>query len=154
MNFTLENVINSLAGVVQSGYPDYPVYTSPNQQGTKAPCFFIFFMVSSIEDEIGNRFTRDLGVDIIFVQKRNIVNGNAEILSMCDFLDEALEQFPYVDENENKAVIRTSERQWQKEDDELHYQFHIKQRVSVPTVTTPMKKMEENNASIKANDKK
>lgn len=42
MIFTLENIINSLAGVLTAQYPDYPVYASPNQQGTDYPCFFIF----------------------------------------------------------------------------------------------------------------
>ena len=45
MIFTLENIINSLAGVLTARYPDYPVYASPNQQGTDHPCFFIFFIV-------------------------------------------------------------------------------------------------------------
>ena len=48
MIFTLENIINSLAGVLTARYPDYPVYASPNQQGTDYPCFFIFFMPSKI----------------------------------------------------------------------------------------------------------
>ena len=71
MIFTLENIINSLAGVLTARYPDYPVYASPNQQGTDYPCFFIFFMPSKIEKHMNDRFLRDLGVDIVFVQQRN-----------------------------------------------------------------------------------
>ena len=44
MTFTINNLINSLAGVLKAKYPEYPVYTSPNQQGTNVPCFFIFLM--------------------------------------------------------------------------------------------------------------
>lgn len=40
MIFSLQNVINSLAALLTKQYPDYPVYDSPNQQGTKFPCFF------------------------------------------------------------------------------------------------------------------
>ena len=83
MIFTLENIINSLAGVLTARYPDYPVYASPNQQGTDYPCFFIFFMPSKIEKHMNDRFLRDLGVDIVFVQQRNIVNGNAEIQAIA-----------------------------------------------------------------------
>ena len=77
MKFTIQNLLSSLAGVLKTGYPDRPVYTSPNQQGTEFPCFFIFLMPSSIEDGIGGRFLRDLGLDLVFVQQRNAANGNA-----------------------------------------------------------------------------
>ncbi len=76
MIFSLHHVINSLAELLSEGYPEYPVYDSPNQQGTSFPCFFIFYMPSTIEDQIGNRYLRDLGVDIVFVQQRNLANGN------------------------------------------------------------------------------
>ena len=151
MIFTLENIINSLAGVLTAQYPDYPVYASPNQQGTDPPCFFIFFMPSKIEKHMNDRFLRDLGVDIVFVQQRNIVNGNAEIQAIAEYLDETLELFDYVDSSGWTAKIRTFERQWQTEDDEMHYQFHIRQRVSVPRNNELMQIMEENNASIKEN---
>ena len=84
MIFSLSNIIDSLAGVLRERYPDYPVYDSPNQQGTKPPCFFIFFMPSEINGQVGGRYLRDLGVDIVFVQQRNIVNGNAEIHKIAD----------------------------------------------------------------------
>ena len=44
MRFTLENLINSIAGQVKEIWPEIPVYSNPNQQGTKTPCFFIFFI--------------------------------------------------------------------------------------------------------------
>ncbi len=151
MIFTLENVINSLAGVLTAQYPDYPVYASPNQQGTDYPCFFIFFMPSKIEKHMNDRFLRDLGVDIVFVQQRNIVNGNAEIQAIAEYLDGTLELFDYVGSIGGTSKIRTFERQWQTEDDEMHYQFHIRQRVSIPRNNELMQIMEENNASIKEN---
>lgn len=149
MIFTLENIVNSLAGVLNEKYPDYPVYGSPNQQGTEFPCFFIFFMPSQIESQIDERFMRDLGVDIIFVQQRNILNGNARIHEIAECLDETLELFPYADENGEKVFIRTYERQWQNEDMELHYQFHIRHRVAVPRDIILMEEMEENHAYVK-----
>lgn len=164
MNFTLENVLNSLAAVLKKKYPQHPVYFSPNQQGTDFPCFFIFYMPSTIEGQIGKRFIRDLGIDIVFVQQRNIINGNAEILAIAGYLDEVLELFPYSDkwdENEGGGAgegsrmgetesrddvvwIRSFERQWKSEDEELHYQFHIRQHVAVPEDTVLMEKVEGN----------
>lgn len=152
MIFTLDHVLNSIAGVLTEQYPEYPVYLSPNQQGTAAPCFFIFFMPSSIESQIDERFYRDLGIDIIFLQERNIINGNTELQTIANFLDENLETIPYTDGSAEPVPIRTFERQWQNEDMELHYQFHIRQRVSIPRTPDYMESMEETNAKIKHNE--
>lgn len=149
MIFTIENIVNSLAGVLKAKYPGYPVYDSPNQQGTGFPCFFIFFMPSEIDSQIDGRFLHDLGIDIVFVQQRNIVNGNAEIHAVARYLDENLELFPYSDESEETVFIHTYERQWHSEDMELHYQFHIRQRVAAPREKILMQVMEENNAHVK-----
>lgn len=155
MTLTSENIINSLAGVLKERYPEYPVYASPNQQGTDFPCFFIFFMPSSIESQIAGHFMRDLGIDIVFVQQRNITDGNEEILAVAEYLDERLELFRYLDGNgqadkkEDTAMIRTYERQWKIEDMELHYQFHIRKRVEASKGHIFMQEMEENNAYVK-----
>lgn len=144
MIFTLDNLINSIAGVLKSKYPDYPVYASPNQQGTDFPCFFIFFMPSKVDGQVGGYSMRDLGVDIVFVQQRNIADGNAEIHAIADYLDGVMGLFPYSDGGNEKAMARTSERQWKVEDGELHYQFHIKKRVALPRGFTKMAGMEGN----------
>ena len=150
MTFTVESLLDSLAGVLKGQYPDFPVYTSPNQQGTEFPCFFIFFTTPvTVEPHIGNRMLRDLGLDIVFVQQRNIASRNVQIYEVAEFLDEKLELFPYTDSDGNTALIRTEERQWNEEDDELHYQFHIRQRVSLPEEETKMRKMEGNYAGVK-----
>ena len=149
MTFTIESLLDSLAGVLKGQYPDCPVYTSPNQQGTEFPCFFIFFTTPvTVEPHIG-RMLRDLGLDIVFVQQRNIASRNVQIYEVAEFLDEKLELFPYTDSDGNTALIRTEERQWNEEDDELHYQFHIRQRVSLPEDETKMRKMEGNYAGVK-----
>ena len=125
------------------------MYGSPNQQGTDFPCFFIFLMPSTVAAEVNQRFYRDLGIEIVFVQQRNIVNGNAEIQAVQEYLDENLEFFRYSDGKGDSALLHTYERQANIEDDELHYQFHIRQRVSIPHEPNPMMTMEENNVSVK-----
>lgn len=149
MTFSIDNVLNSLAGVLKEKYPDYPVYISPNQQGTEYPCFFLFLMPSTISAEVDGRFYRDLGIDVVFVQARNIVNGYDEIQVIQEYLDCTLEMFPYTDGSAAPVLIHTYERQASVEDDELHYQFHIRQRVSLPKTHNPMEEMEENNVGIK-----
>ncbi len=149
MIFSLQNVIDSLAALLTKQYPDYPVYDSPNQQGTKFPCFFIFFMPSTIEEHAGNRYYRDLGVDIVFVQQRNLVNGNQKIQEIAEFLDLTLDTFWYADNSNLRTLLPTSERQWNIEDEELHYQFHIRQRVALQVKENLMSDMEENDIGIK-----
>ena len=143
MTFTIENILNSLAGVLKAKY-DYPVYTSENQQGTTTPCFFIFLMPSTIEAEIDERFLRDIGIDIVFVQKRNIPDGNVEIHAVQEYLDENLELFQYTDGENDPVYIHTYERNASIEDEELHYQLHIRARVAVPRDTVYMQTEETN----------
>ena len=148
MIFTLDNLIDSLAGVLKEKYPSWPVYDSPLQQGTNPPCFFIFFMPSTIEGHVGERYIRDLGVDLVFVQQRHTVNGNRELIRIAEFLDENLEVFRYTG-GAGTAWIRTFEREWQTEDQELHYKFHIRQRVKAEEEAIFMERMEENHVGIK-----
>ena len=85
MIFSLHHVIDSLAGMLTGAYPDYPVYDSPNQQGTSFPCFFLFFIPSTIEEHVGNHYFRDLGVDLVFVQQRNLVTETGRSMRSRSF---------------------------------------------------------------------
>ena len=127
MTFTIPNIINGIGSLLEEKYPQYPVHDSPNRQGSSFPCFFIFLMPSTSEDEVGSRYLRDLGIDIVFVQERNVVDQNAQIYEIAEFLDESLDMLLYSDGSGQTALIHTFERQWQIEDQELHYQFHIRQ---------------------------
>lgn len=148
MTFTIANLMDSIAGVLKTGYPDCPVYLGPNQQGTDYPCFFIFLMPSIIMDEPGGRYFRDLGLDVVYVQERNAVGGNKEIQAVQEYLDEHLLQFDYSD-GTGTVPLHTYERQASTEDQELHYKFHIRQRVSLPTEPNPMQLLEENDVTEK-----
>lgn len=148
MTFTIENLMDSIAGVLKAGYPDYPVYLGPNQQGTSVPCFFVFLMPSTIEDQVDGRFFRDLGIDIVFLKQRNVTMGNAQLYEIQEYLDVNLEDFVYSD-GETTARLHTYEREASREDQELHYKFHIRQRVSLPRAFNPVREMEENHVGIK-----
>lgn len=91
----------------------------------------------------------DLGVDIVFVQQRNLANGNQKIHEIADFLDRNLEMFRYSDGSGDSALIAVWERRWNIEDEELHYQFHIRERILVEETVNLMQDMEENNVGIK-----
>lgn len=128
MTFTLEKLINSIAGVLKANYPDVSVYSNPNQQGTKPPCFFVFFMPTEMKDEMDRRSRRILGIDIVYLTRRNIPDAYDQLVAVADTLDFMLDFIPY----EGMASMRTFDREWRIEDKELHYQFYIKAVVSAP----------------------
>ena len=109
MTFTLEKLRDSIAGVLKKNYPDVPVYGNPNQQGTKTPCFFVFFMPSDMEREIGRRTRRVIGVDIVYLTRRNDSNTYDQLITVADLLDEVMERVPYTDGVES-TELWTSER--------------------------------------------
>lgn len=151
MTYTIPKLLDSIAGVLTAGFPEYPVYTNINQQGTQVPCFFIALMPSVTDRHVGNRYFRDIGIDVIFLQERNIEDGNAGIQKVQEFLDYALDGFLYSDGTAT-AVVHAYGCEAATEDQELHYKFHIKQRVSKPVEFVPMQELEANDVSIKNNE--
>lgn len=148
MTFTITNLIDGIAGMLKD-VRNVPVYTSTHQQGTDYPCFFIFLIPSGIRDQIDGIEMRDLAFDVVYVQERNSVNGEAELYEIADALDEALDMIEYSDGSEEDPVLlHTHEREYSIEDQELHYKLRVSQRVSHPTEGTPMQILEETNVQI------
>lgn len=42
MTFTLNDMVNSVAGVLKERWPDVKVYNNPKQGGATLPCFLCF----------------------------------------------------------------------------------------------------------------
>lgn len=153
MIFTLENVINSIADQLAAIFPDggggclYPIRRSPADD-TEYPCFFIFLMNPSIDDQLSEYQKRETGLDIVFVQQRNIPDQNAGILAVLESLDEGFDMLQYTD-GETTVPLHFIERNATIEDQELHYKVTIKQRVSLPKSPIYMQVMEEENVEIK-----
>ena len=68
------------------------------------------------------------------------------------FLDRNLDPFPYTDGSGESVPVPVQDQQWSIEDEELHYQFHIRTRILVEETENLMQEMEENNVGIKEND--
>ena len=64
-------------------------------------------------------------------------------------VDEVLELVPYSDGSGEPRFLRVHEKEWKTEDDELHYQFHIRERVAVRKEVNRMQRMEENRAYVR-----
>lgn len=149
MTFTLDALVNSIAGILKAGYPSMPVYTSANQQGTRYPCFFVFEMPSYIHPEMNDRNRREIALDIVYVQQRNIPNARADVRGVIDYLDENTETFTYTDPENASCVMRCFARSYSYEDQELHYKVTVKALVGRTRADVPMMTMEEENAEIK-----
>lgn len=149
MTFEIYRVIKSIAAQLAGAFPFYPVYASPNQQGTKYPCFFVFVVpTSGISDQLSEREKRDISLDVVFVQERNKAGANEELYSIAETLDELLDTVAYTADGET-VPLHTHDRTYSIEDLELHYKLRVTQRVYVPRQEIPMQVLEENNVEIK-----
>lgn len=148
MIFTLGNIVNSIAGVLAGHYPEAPVYSNQNQQGTKVPCFFVFFMPTEMKNRIGPRFIRDIGIDIVYLTERNTPDALDLMTDIADTLDRVLEFVPYTDGKETQK-IRAFDREWKTDDGELHYQFHLKVFVAYPDKTPNIGSLESYKEGVK-----
>lgn len=149
MTFEIYRVIKSIATQLAGAFPYYPVYASPNQQGTKYPCFFVFVVpTSGISDQLSERAKRDISLDVVFVQERNKAGANEELYSIAETLDELLDTVAYTADGET-VPLHTHDRTYSIEDLELHYKLRVTQRVYVPRQEIPMQVLEENNVEIK-----
>ena len=139
MTYTIEDLVKCIASQLVGVFPDIPVYASPNQQGTSYPCFFVFLMPSSILDEIDGFHKRDLAFDVVYVQARNTPDAYMQINGVADTLDEIFDHVTYLSPEGDTVPLHTHERTWSIEDQELHYKFHVKQRVSLSVTRIPMR---------------
>lgn len=149
MNFTVENVLQSISSFLLSQFPDYPVYASQAPAVVELPCFFLSLMPSSVEKEIDARFLREISVDIVFLQERNILNRTALIMAVVESLDYNLDFLTYADGSGQTVPLVCLDRNWQMEDGDLHYQITLKQRVARPATPILMQTMEANNVTEK-----
>ena len=146
MIFSLELIIKSIASQLEGEF-GVPVYASATQQGAEYPCFFIFLMTGRIRDQIDRACLRDIGIDVVYVQARNAVNADLELLQIGDRLDQLLDMISYTDGTET-VPLHTHDREQSIEDQELHYKLYIRQRVSIPELY-PLMMTEETDVKIK-----
>lgn len=145
MNFTIYNIMNSIAEYLKTGFPDISVYAGENQQATKFPCFFIKIINPEIQPEVGGFWMRDIWLDVIYLQRRNEINSNLKLFSVQEWLDENMGLIPVAD----GIWVHTYEREASVQDQDLHYKLHLRNRVYIPRQQVSMEKMEELNVRKK-----
>lgn len=145
MNFTVSTISKSLADYLAPSFPDVTFYEDPNQQGSKPPMMFLQTRTNRLELETGGYWRRTLGVDLVYLLEYNLPNLQQLYQAAGETLDLLMETFPYSDgDTEGTALLRTYDREWNIDLDELHYRFEIRERVSIPQEYVKMQTMDYN----------
>ena len=132
MNLTVSTISKSLADYLAPFFPGVTFYEDPNQQGSKPPMMFLQTRTNRLELETGGYWRRIMGLDLVYLLEYNLPNLQQLYQAAGETLDLLMETFPYSDgTTEGTVLLRTYEREWNIDLDELHYKFEIRERVSI-----------------------
>lgn len=127
MIFTLPGLARSLADYLAPDLPGVSFYADPNQQDTRLPALFLRQTNARIAKKTGDRFLRRLGLDLVYLERLNVPDGESRLQAAADVMDQQLETFPYRSgEDEKSVLLRTCERRWEITESTLHYKFELK----------------------------
>ncbi len=143
MNLTVSTISKSLADYLAPSFPGVTFYEDPNQQDSKPPMMFLQTRTNRISLETGGFWRRTLGIDLVYLLEYNLPNLQQLYQAAGEQLDLLMETFPYSDgETKGTALLRTYDREWNIDLDELHYRFELRERVSLPEKATKMRTMD------------
>ena len=142
MNLTVSTISKSLADYLAPSFPDVTFYEDPNQQDSRPPMMFLQTRTNRLELETGGYWRRILGVDLVYLLDYNLPDLQRRYQAAGEQLDLVMETFPYSDgATEGTVLLRTYDREWNIDLDELHYRFEIRERVKLPEDFNPMETM-------------
>lgn len=145
MNFTVSTIAKSLADYLAPSFPGVTFYEDPNQQDSKPPMMFLQTRTNRLELETGGFWLRTLGIDLVYLLEYNLPNLQQLYQAAGEQLDLLMETFPYSDgTTEGTVLLRTYNREWNIDLDELHYRFELRERVSIPEKYVKMQTMDYN----------
>ena len=145
MNLTVSTISKSLADYLAPSVPGVTFYEDPNQQDSKPPMMFLQTRTNRLDHETGGYWIRTLGVDLVYLLEYNLPNLQQLYQSAGETLDLLMETFPYSDgTTEGTVLLRTYDREWNIDLDELHYKFELRERVSIPETAVKMQTMDYN----------
>lgn len=143
MNLTVSTISKSLADYLAPSFPDVTFYEDPNQQGSKPPMMFLQTRTNRLTLETGGYWRRIMGLDLVYLLEYNLPNLQQLYQAAGEQLDLLMETFPYSDgTTEGTVLLRTYDREWNIDLDELHYRFEIRERVSIPQEYAKMMTMD------------
>ena len=143
MNLTVSTISKSLADYLAPSFPGVTFYEDPNQQDSKPPMMFLQTRANRLTLETGGYWRRTLGVDLVYLLEYNLPNLQQLYQAAGETLDLLMETFPYSDGTTDETVLlRTYDREWNIDLDELHYRFELRERVSIPEKYVKMQTMD------------
>lgn len=148
MNLTVSTISESLADYLADYLapilPGVAMYEDPNQQGSQPPCMFLQTRYNRLELEMGGYWLRTLGIDLVYLLDYNLPNLQQLYQQAGEALDLALETFPYSDggAGAEPVLLRTYDREWNIDHNELHYKFELRERVNIPEQFVKMQTMD------------
>lgn len=143
MNLTVTTIAKSLAGYLAPHFPGVTFYEDPNQQGSQPPMMFLQTRTNRLLLETGGFWRRILGVDLIYLLEYNLPDLQRRYQAAGETLDLLMEAFPYSDGTPDGTVLlRTHDREWNIDLDELHYRFEVRERVALPQEHVKMETMD------------
>ena len=148
MNFTISTVAQSLAAYLAPYLPGVTFYQDPNQQGTEPPCMFLQERYSFLKLQENGRYLRTVGLDLTYLLDYNLPNLLTQQQTAAEAMDLVMETFTYTDGTDT-ALIRTYDREWRVEMNELHYKFEIRVWVTIPEYSVPMQTIETLDIEVK-----
>ena len=131
MIFTIENVARSLADYLAPFLPGVTFFEDPNQQGSEMPCLFLQQRYSRVRKRLSGRWLRTIGLDLTSLEDYNLPDLQRRYQCAAEALDMVLETFPYSD-GERSTLLRTYDREWRIDHNELHYKFELRVIVAFP----------------------
>ena len=145
MTFTMPALSRSLADYLAPSLPDVSFYADPNQQGTASRALFLRQTNARITSQVGGRFLRRLGLDLVYLEQLNSVDAETRLQAAADVLDQRMETFPYSSKEEKAVLLRTYERHWEIMDSTLHYKFDLQLWLTYQEDAALMQSIEELN---------
>ena len=148
MTFTMPALSRSLAEYLAPSLPDVSFYADPNQQGTASRALFLRQTNARITSQVGGRFLRRLGLDLVYLEQLNSVDAETRLQAAADVLDQRMETFPYSSKEEKAVLLRTYERHWEIMDSTLHYKFDLQLWLTYQEDAALMMSIEELNMEV------
>jgi len=148
MTFTMPALSRSLADYLAPSLPDVSFYADPNQQGTASRALFLRQTNARITSQVGGRFLRRLGLDLVYLEQLNSVDAETRLQAAADVLDQRMETFPYSSGEEKAVLLRTYERHWEIMDSTLHYKFDLQLWLTYQEDAALMQSIEELNMEV------
>lgn len=148
MTFTMPTLSRSLAEYLAPSLPDVTFYADPNQQGTASRALFLRQTNARITSQVGGRFLRRLGLDLVYLEQLNSVDAETRLQAAADVLDQRMETFPYSSKEEKAVLLRTYERHWEIMDSTLHYKFDLQLWLTYQEDAALMMSIEELNMEV------